>query len=304
MNTRAANLLLTSAALLVFPGCLQSTSKERRASFSAYGDTKIGQEATTNFLLSRTAFLITGVHLALTLSATEPGVFNYSVANKKIEFGSAAAVDRRGYFLTAAHCVGNEPLYLVFGRGSELRAERASIVWRGNSSKKEPDLAVLCVPHTIGHVFEWATNYKVGDQVIAVGPNYNHQPDFKVVCFSGSILECLKSSATKAGEISISHSAPGHKGDSGGPLVDRDGRLLAINVAGGRWFTLSHPVGRKATYATHPDLVWLYRVIDEHAAAQSKTLNQKSNEAASGSGGSPPLLQTESAQPALPEQKL
>src|SRR5437016_584014 len=118
MNVRAYILLLTATAPLFLAGCLQGTIRERTASFSHYTATKIGHETTKDFLTSRTAFLMTGHHLTITQSATNHENFTYHALNGNFDFGSATAIDRRGYFLTAAHCVGGESPCLVFGPGT------------------------------------------------------------------------------------------------------------------------------------------------------------------------------------------
>jgi S1-C subfamily serine protease len=266
MNPRSYFLLLFVTAPLFLAGCLQGTLRERNASFSHYKDTKIRQETTKDFLTSRTAFLLTGDRLSFTQSGTNQENFNYHAASGKLDYGSATAIDRRGYFLTAAHCVGKEAPYLVFGPGSHLQAERASVVWRGDTSKGEPDLAVLYVPSAINEVFEWASDCKAGDRVFAVGPNYEQRFNFKVVCIAGAIANRSANSEANV-PLSISHTAPLHKGDSGGPLADANGQLIGINVRGMRTFSILHPLGKRLGYAKRPDVAWLKQVIDGHAAS-------------------------------------
>ena len=263
----------------------------------------MGLESTRFFLASRTAFLISGDHLKVTVAETNPSVFTYQASNSTFKVGSASAIDHRGYFLTAAHCVKKEAPYLLFGLGRQLQAEPARVVWRGDVSKGEPDLALLWVPRTLDRVFEWASDFKAGDQVVAVGPNYHPPFDIKVVCFAGTLNECTTRSGIGPRARSISHNAPLHGGDSGGPLVDLDGRLIAINVRVERTFSFLHPLGKRLSFADHPDLPWLYQLIEGHAATQSRAVNQSPNPRSSGDDGVASRLQVEPVCLAPPDRR-
>jgi hypothetical protein len=58
-----------------------------------------------------------------------------------------------------------------------------------------------------------------------------------------------------------------------------EGFLIGINVKQGSSFSALHPRGRKFSLAEHPDLAWLHRLIEGHAA-QSKVANQSPNQSA------------------------
>src|SRR6476469_7879298 len=105
MRTSASLPLLAMAALPFFAGCVQGTLQERKASFYAYSHGQAGLAPTKDFLTSRTAVLITGDHLTIALSATNSGRFDFKAASPVFQTGCATPVDRRGYFLTAAHAI-------------------------------------------------------------------------------------------------------------------------------------------------------------------------------------------------------
>jgi len=280
MRTSVSRFLLAVAASHFLAGCVQGTLHERKASFYALSHGEAGLAPTKDFLTSRTAVLISGQHLAVSPSATNTEVFHFNAESPRFETGCATPVDRRGYFLTAAHAVGKEPPWLVFGPGNKLQAERAHVVWRGVVTNGEPDLALLWVPCPLGEVFEWASDFKAGDRVIGVGANQRPPSlDFQVVCFTGTLRESGSKSEAEGGRCAVFHTAPLHKGDSGGPLVALDGRLIGINVRCTKVFALLHPLGKRLNCAEHPSLSWLSELIEGHAGAQNRASAQRPNPA-------------------------
>ena len=297
MKRRILSLLLTAVASAFLAGCVQGTVSERKTSFSPYTDTRVGSQALRGFLASRTAVLLTGAHLKVTASETNPGVINFQTPSPSLVLGSAAAVDHRGYFLTAAHGVGKDPIYLVSARRGQLQVETARLVWRADLPRGEPDLALLWVPRRLDQVFEWASGFQVGEPVVAVGQNYQPPLDIEIVSVAGTLQASGTGSGPRLGARWIRHSAPLRKGDSGGPLADVEGRLIGINVKAGRTFSSWQPLGRKVGLAEHPDLAWLRQLIERHAA-QAKAASPSPNQSASGDGEMP--LHTGGANPAVP----
>jgi len=277
MRTRSFSFLVAIAASPFFAGCVQGTLHERTASFKAYSHGQAGLAPTKDFLTSRTAVLITGDHLTITLSATNSGRFDFKAAGPAFQFGCATPIDRRGYFLTAAHAVGKEPPWVIFGPGDTLQAQHAQVVWQGVVTNGEPDLALLWVPCGLGEIFDWAADFKEGDRVIAVGAN--HRPpslDLQVVCITGILRECGNDSGAEE-DRRVFHSAPLHRGDSGGPLVGLDGGLIGINVRCARVFSILHPFGKRLNCAEHPALPWLRELIERHVGEQARRSAQRPN---------------------------
>src|SRR4029079_7242019 len=105
------------ALSLMLGGCASglSTAEMRQRSFSPYEEKRIGEIRLAEFLALRTAFVVSEDYVA----------------------GTAAATDKRGYFITAAHCLRGDPIHLLVAKwrdGSpEMTFERSGacrVVWR------------------------------------------------------------------------------------------------------------------------------------------------------------------------------
>jgi len=256
-------------------GCVHyGTSAERDASFSPYKDAKVGRESLRKYLVDRSAVLLLADRLDTTFFSTN----SFRIANTNAWHGTAAAIDRRGYFLTAAHCVKKGQFWLAFLQDGKLQAEHARIVWRGDVEKQEPDLAILSVSLPIGHAFEWASDFTNGTPVVDVGMSLDdHSRVLKTQCMAGKILKISDRSGNSPPHYTvISHDSPLRHGDSGGPLVLSDGRLLGINVSEMLDFHWSHLSFEPEHGEAHrPNLVWLRKVIDKDAALQSSSWSNK-----------------------------
>ncbi|HEY3856535.1 MAG TPA: serine protease [Verrucomicrobiae bacterium] len=263
----AAGILLFVFGFLS-DGCMHyNTPAKRDDSFLPYADAKVGQENLDDFLRARSATAFEGDRLRATFHGTE----HYTIDGTISGIGSAAPIDRRGYFLTAAHCVSKGPCLLMFVNNGRIQAQTARVVWRGDESKKEPDLALLRVPTPLQNVFEWTPAFTNGERIVASGINVISNL-IKSQCMAGKILKQNAGLKTVLPHyICISHDAPLHGGDSGGPLVSTDGRLVGINteaiIGRPRWFSFSVEV--LSSDAERPDLEWLRQLIEQDATAQS-----------------------------------
>lgn len=279
----AAGILLLILCFLS-GGCMHYTTSTRRDdSFLPYAGAKVGQVSLREFLRARSAVVFEGDQLSVTASGTD----HCTVKGTVFGIGLAAAIDRQGYFLTAAHCVQKGPFLLLFFDKGQLQARPARVVWRGDESKKQPDLALLRVPFPLHDVFEWAPAFTNGERIVAAGINVISNHVIKSQCMAGKILRLDTGSATVLPHyICVSHYAPLHSGDSGGPLVSTDGRLVGINsdavIGRPRW--LSFSVETLSSDAERPDLEWLRQLIQQDAAAQSGAKTNQFKERA-GDGG-------------------
>jgi S1-C subfamily serine protease len=229
-------------------------------------DAKVGTNSLWDYLATRSGILFEGENPGPTSSGSN----SFRIRNA-FGFGTAAAIDQRGYFLTAAHCVEKSQRWLLFLREGKLQAERPRIVWRGGSKEGELDLAILCVSHSIGPTFQWAEAFTNGSQVVDLGLRLDgpsRHLKAKPQYLAGRVLKV--SAASTAGSLDytvVSHSSPLRPGDSGGPLVLPDGRLLGVNVSVEHIFQWSHLSFEPLHGTAHrPDLVWLRKVIDADAA--------------------------------------
>jgi S1-C subfamily serine protease len=265
----AATGILLLISCFLTGGCVHDNISARRdPSFLPYANAKVGQVSLREFVNARSAMAFEGDQLSVTIS----GADHFTVKGKGgCGAGLAAAIDRRGYFLTAAHCVERRTCLLLFKDKGQFQAQTAQVVWRGDESKKEPDLALLRVHFPLQDVFEWTSAFTNGEPIVAAGMSLldNH---IKSQCLAGKILRLDAGSETVLPHyICISHDAPLHPGDSGGPLVSTDGRLVGINcdavIGRPRW--LSFSVETLFSDAERPNLEWLSQRIEQDAAVQS-----------------------------------
>jgi S1-C subfamily serine protease len=221
-----------------------------------------GQPA-LEFMRARSA-----VVLADPASGTQPGRIAFT------SLGTAAAIDRRGYFVTAAHVLSTASPALVLD--APARVVRARVVWRGDPGRKQPDLALVHVPLALDGAFEWAPDVVPGAGVVGAGPTRTTAPaadrqplTLALSIFAGTIHNASFEGRDRRWQI-VSASAPSVPGDSGGPLVNLAGRLVGV-ITGARWtfgfarsWTLLQP-RTTGTLAVRPDLEWLRPIIDADA---------------------------------------
>lgn len=247
VNVGSIALWLAVASALCGGCAHRVTTDERRDSFASYVDRRIGDETVAGYVLRRTALLVN----------TVGGV------------GCATAIDRRGYLLTAAHCVGEEPVRLIVFRGRPHTAvETARVVWKGNLSKGGPDLAVLHLPRGLGWTFSWAETVRAGEPIVVCGPDYEPgvARSYVLDAIAGKVTVPPGRPDSGAEGGRFLHDAPVHPGDSGGPVVTLDGRLAGINFATARRVLLPALGWRVGTYAHRPDLDWLEQIIEADVA--------------------------------------
>jgi S1-C subfamily serine protease len=278
--------------LLVFcffsAGCMHySTPAKRDASFSPYVGTKVGQVSLRDYLLARSALLFEGVQVSVTASGTNTGI-HWSKGTLS-GIGAAAAIDRRGYFLTAPHGVKKGPITLVYRDKGQMVAQPARVVWCGDDAKKEPDLAILQVSLPLEHVFDWMPAVTNGASVVALGVSPVPNRPMQIQCMGGKILRLAQGSeAVLPHYICITHDAPLHHGDSGGPLVSTDGRLVGVNRSVHmeiQWQRFSmKPVSGEAQ---RPDLEWLSQLIRQDVTLHFGAPTNQAKKFA-GKGGSEP----------------
>lgn len=225
------------------------------------------------FLSTRTAWLVQ-THYSLT--NTQSGKASLGVYGS----GCAAAIDHRGYFLTAAHCLTTNRVYLILFDSQTNTSDvlRPTVVWRGDTSKGGPDLALLHVDTTLDHVFDWSNgDFDPGDPVMAVGLARGAKwGDFYGLAFlGGKVLGCRKLSGD-GGESSVAVDVPIQPGDSGGPLLDPRGRLIGVTTTG------FHPVVQLflteslfPNRVQRPDRKWLSDLIEHDAAIRAKSASRR-----------------------------
>jgi S1-C subfamily serine protease len=195
----------------------------------------------------------------------------------------AAAIDRRGYFLTAAHVADDEPLSLVFFDGKQLRASPARVVAKLSNNHKQAklDIAILHVDAELGEVFQWAdlSNLHRSDPLMEIGRAKildQSKPGGVVingivgpVAFAGKFKKTIN---LRGGGIAIRTEMPVRAGDSGGPVLALDGKLLGIACG-----SVEPLLGRDFVVANRPDLKWLNDLMNDDSGPHPQMMATHEN---------------------------
>lgn len=234
-------------------------SDVRRAeAFAPYQDVKVGDQPIEEFISQRTALLIPGDYVD---AAGEKDAWiavrlrplpNVVVAGPS----QGTAIDRRGYFLTADHCLDRPKLTLVFRAADGLRVTSPRVVARLH----DQDVAILSVDSPLSNTFEWAPvdGLRAGEPLFSLGAN-EPGANGNIVFFRrrglAGTFERLESTSRNTGWVQ--HTLTLRAGDSGGPTVKLDGRLVAINSLG-----TARPFSALALYSARPDPAVISRLIE------------------------------------------
>jgi len=183
---------------------------------------------------ARTAILVVSDLIEPDDSAAGRG-FRYALPPNErtvnLEQSLAVAIDRRGYFMTAYHCVekGRKPI-IVYRQNGKQRMATPRVV----AELRKLDLAILAVDAPLSAAFEWAApgSFTRGETLLSGGADKGD--------FAGDMLSvrqrCLGGVLTKTSPVSggfaVEHNVPIRPGDSGGPTLDVEGRLVGINSRG------------------------------------------------------------------------
>jgi serine protease Do len=143
--------------------------------------------------------------------------------------GSGFVVDSRGYIVTNAHVVGDNPkeITVYFIDGKELAAE---VLWKDTTL----DMAVIKVDATNLPIVELGDSdtIQVGELAIAIGNPLGLRYDRTVTqgIISG-LNRTIQVSQTDIMEDLIQTDAAINPGNSGGPLINSQGQIIGINTA-------------------------------------------------------------------------
>ncbi len=217
----------------------------------------------TIYLQRRTATLVSGVTVgAARIRGRRVAIEFPPEPNRSsyLSLAHASAIATDGYFLTAAHCVGDPVNYLVNFDGHTARIGIPRVVAKVTDRRTCLDLALLHVDAKLAEAFVWADRdaIAIGGPVIAVG---NSEPALlddkhlllKPACLAGHITAVKQ---LTDGAMMVSSDAPAREGDSGGPLLDQNGRLIGIQAK------IRADWRRNLTsLAFQPDRAWIDRVI-------------------------------------------
>jgi S1-C subfamily serine protease len=254
----------------LFSGCLQPppySAEDRTQSFKALQSSRIGSESLQQFLFARDAGILTGA----TVARFEPdGKFTVATSSGRLAYGTASAIDRRGYFITAGHATTGTPLNLFWQDDGDCATATwhhavARIVWRSPPGDKM-DLAVLWVPAALSSVFRWADEPLPGEVTAATGAGSGAQGELRGVDLTplgGTVTATAKHEDRTPHWLEVRHSTPLYFGDSGGPLANTRGELLAINTGIAAEIQFLPYSKRYHAIAGRPDTDWLRKVVDD-----------------------------------------
>ncbi len=262
-----AGLLLAAGSLAGCSAHRPPDSAVRLASFDPLRATRLNGEPLSDFMRSRSAILIDGTKVTVERSPRGSNAMTVRFAGSSGYGASmAAAIDPRGYFLTAGRSLRRSPVYLISHDGIGFRVFEARVVWRGIYEEGQPDLALLHVDRPLLFTFEWDDRWEAGEPVGSLGMEFSAETGYSLTSLGGEIQRVTEHPDNVPHRTSFFHSAPVQGGDSGGPVVGADGRLLAINVGIIRSFELRALGYETSARAHRPDTAWLRALINEDFA--------------------------------------
>jgi S1-C subfamily serine protease len=184
--------------------------------------------------------------------------------NSVVTGGLAVAVDKHGYFLTAAHTTDDASLNVVFFDGQRLRAEPVRIVAKLSNSEKQfeskVDIALLHVAAELPEIFEWAdeTQLHVNDPFFEIGSMSRVLSETNLLVepayLGGALHKVIK---LRTGGAIFKTDLPTRRGDSGGPLLNTKGQLVGVLCG-----IKQRVLGRRYSFADRPNLDWLRNAIE------------------------------------------
>jgi len=249
------------------------TDEERDASFRPHENMKLGGVSSREFVLRRSASLVSGSQIEVEdmKSSDQAAEVKLKLGQEKLDTGSAAPIDRRGYFVTAAHCVDGGDVYVAYLTPSnEMKFEKARVVWSGDASSIKFDFALVHVNARLDHVLKWGPDTEVGKTVLSAGVTANLTrdsaggPELRVSMdpVGGQVTKIFTKAHGSVGYQVILHNSPVREGNSGGPLIDTEGRILGINFAIASHLREMLEPNRRVSYAIRPDVAWLKSLIE------------------------------------------
>lgn len=219
----------TLATGCLAPAAPHYSQATKQASFAPFRDAWVDGVPFESLIRRRSAVIL-GRPKMLSWSRPEGrsgGTLSYQTSDESC-LGTAVALTRDGYLLTARHCVDVQPIHALIRTYAGVRPVKARVVWRG----RDVDLALLKVEARLRNAFDWSDKLPDDGERLAVAGAFP-QRDVFLAMAGGRALALGPQRLGGQGDPPhhvLRHDAPVHAGDSGGPVVDRFGRLLGINV--------------------------------------------------------------------------
>ena len=215
------------------------------------------------------AFFAAGVESGPGLSVGKPGEGVGPAARPirhtpgtTLSIGAGVQVDPRGYFATAAHVVGPDPIVVLTPADDGTAIRPARVVYRGNG---DFDFALLYAPgpRVVGIGWVPADALVPGTPLVGVGLGGAPDPGLAMQAYAGRLIRTEAAIGADCPYLRLIGTLPAHHGDSGGPQytyppIGRPRGLAGVTVG-----VLPLPDGQWQSTAIRPDLHWLGRVIDD-----------------------------------------
>ncbi len=254
-NRSAVALLLALAPVIASAGCDGPTAEQRIASLEATGLTPSALPDVSR----RAGTIVSGHGLHPTRMVTTSTTNPSRVTALSVSFDTdgqsdhrqacVTAIDRRGYYLTAAHAVGNDPMWIECG--DVVRPAR--VVFRGDECF---DLAILAVDRPIPDAFRWTDSDRpaVGSTLLEPGPIDAASGQLAMQLFAGRVVDVTDDTGPDGPYRRVTSTLPARRGDSGGPVMTTDGDLVGI-------FVLFNPLTGRSV-CLRPDPAWVRNLVD------------------------------------------
>jgi S1-C subfamily serine protease len=264
---------------LLLPGCaprlIEATAEQKAHSFEAYEKARIAGMPARKFMGTSTALLIRSEGMEVKRLNDHSGTMSFAADADSLEIATATVIDRRGYFLTAAHAVRNGPPVLLFTAGGKGEFAQSRIVWKGSAEIGDLDLALLHVPYRLDRSLKWAPELEPGEPVLTSGYYHLEDGGYAAQHLSGQVLgweEVAKEkSRAKVGFTNVYFDVPVSRGNSGGPALTPRGELIGISVALHAQFKLRKlALEQWGGAAVRPDPEWVAELIREDQAGLRK----------------------------------
>jgi hypothetical protein len=249
------------ALLILAGGCATydpPSDAHRAQSFAPYRDLKVGGQPIEEFIAQRTALLIPGdVVDAAREKDAWVAIRLRSQPNVTIDGPSqATAIDERGYFLAADHCLDRPTMTLVFHAAEGVRVASPRVVARLH----DQDVAILRVDSRLSETFEWLPleSLSAGEALFSIGADDPGAKGNTLFFRRRGLAGTFKRlESTSRDDVLVEHTLTLRPGDSGGPTVDREGRLIAINSR-----ATARPFFAPVLYSARPDTALISRLIE------------------------------------------
>jgi len=248
--------ILLTLTLLAASGCLSkvhlNTQAQKGPSLAEKGVTHIAGELLDTFIEVRVVRVFNGC-----VSYIRHGD-NSEWQLISRHNGLATAISKKGYFLTAAHCVDNDNSISIVPLSGDVynNSKAARIVW----SSVKHDIALIHIDAELETFFDITSDPQMNFSTVVLG-GFNGGPS------AGHILS-TKTMATEGGVIyMIDNTCPSVPGDSGAPLLSVDGQLVGIHQ-GGQYALRGFSIKRRSR-ALAIDVNMLKEIIHEDITSRS-----------------------------------